>query len=299
MALFNISFLNTFAEWMALTNQLVVINNNILEGYWNKTTGTIELSNRDFSNANVTLNVSNGYIKGNGAGLTYLKNTSLIGVMTNAQLQNSSITLFSNTAALVLETSSASLGTGSININLKIDSTTTNTWGNVLASAQAVNSVQSLAQTNNTQIRTLISDSSTIGSAAYAQAYTARTHANSAFANANTTHTLAITAISAANAAFANANGTNILTIASFAAAKAAFANANGTHSLAVSSIIQANTARTHANSAYGAANAAFDKANTASQNSNVSFGNVYVQYYLHAPTAGLKIGRASCRERV
>lgn len=65
----------------------------------------------------------------------------------------------------------------------------------------------------------------------------------SAFANANTTHTLTIAAFSAANASFANGNTNFSTTVAAFSAANAAFANANSTHTLTISAFNKANAA--------------------------------------------------------
>ena len=65
----------------------------------------------------------------------------------------------------------------------------------------------------------------------------------SAFANANTTHTLTVASFNAANASFANSNTNFGTTVAAFSAANAAFANANTTHTLTISAFNKANAA--------------------------------------------------------
>ena len=62
MALANVSLSDTFTLWLARFNQLLSIGNAITEGQAN-TTGTLTISNPNYLNGNVSLNVSNGVVK--------------------------------------------------------------------------------------------------------------------------------------------------------------------------------------------------------------------------------------------
>lgn len=84
--------------------------------------------------------------------------------------------------------------------------------------------------------------------------------ANSAYANANSTHTSLVANWTATNAAFSNANTTHTLAIAAITAANASFANGN--------------TNFTVLQSVFGAVNAAFLAANSAYNNANSKFSS-------------------------
>jgi hypothetical protein len=102
------------------------------------------------------------------------------------------------------------------------------------------------------------------------QANTARTHANSAFANGNSNFTIFQVASNVANAGWLQANTARTHANNAFLVANAAFANSNTNFTIfqvasgvANNGWLQANTARTHANNAFLAANASFANGNT------------------------------------
>lgn len=101
-------------------------------------------------------------------------------------------------------------------------------------------------------------------SPAFAQANTARDHANAAFAGANAAIGQANTARDHANTAHATGN-------AALIQANTARTHANTAHETANAAITQANTARTHANSAFDQANTARDHANSALTQANTA----------------------------
>lgn len=100
--------------------------------------------------------------------------------------------------------------------------------------------------------------------AAFAQANTARSHANVSFSVGNS-------AFGHANVAYAQANTARDLGNTVFAATNAAFAQANTGASVG-SAYDQANTARNSANSALTLGGVAFDQANTARIHANSAF---------------------------
>lgn len=113
---------------------------------------------------------------------------------------------------------------------------------------------------------------------AFAQANTARDHANGAFVTANAANATAIAGISTANAAFASAN-------AGQATANASYAFANSAHAIA-------NLAFTHANGAFAKANAALASTGGTISGDLVITGNVTVSgLTTYANTQTLLIG--------
>jgi hypothetical protein len=187
MAFSNIALTDTFDTWRTRTNQLVLVGNDLTEGFFKKSTGTIEINNSGFANSNVSLNVSNGYIKGNAAGLTFLPNTSINGKIINSQLANSTIKITSNSTSLLVEGPSATdiaLG-NTVYLNLSVSNTVTNQSATNLAAAGSVNTVHSLLQTANADIRSILTGTITNAAASFGFANGVSTNTTAAFARAN------------------------------------------------------------------------------------------------------------------
>lgn len=187
MAFSNVALTDTFDTWRTRTNQLVLLGTDLTDGFFKKLTGTIEINNSGFANSNVSLNVSNGYIRGNAAGLTFLPNTSINGKIINSQLQNNTITLISNSASLSIEnapTGSVAIG-NTVYLNLTVSNTVTSTSATGVAAAGAVNTVHSLFQTNNTDIRTILTSGYGVANGAFNFANGVSTNTTAAFARAN------------------------------------------------------------------------------------------------------------------
>lgn len=205
MALSNVTVNNTFLEWMIKTNQLILISNDLSEGFLRKTGGTIQIDNPSFANSNVSLNVANGYIKGNGAGLTYLPNTSINGVIKNDQIQNSTITIVSNingfTKGII------ALG-NTVTMNINVSTSVADTSTTNVAAAQVANTIHQTSR---------------------AAFDAANTNYGVAFDKANAANVLACTAFDRANTANLTANNANITAVGAFAKANAALANTTGT----------------------------------------------------------------------
>ena len=169
MALANVSLSDTFTLWLARFNQLLSIGNAITEGQAN-TTGTLTISNPNYLNGNVSLNVSNGVVKIQGN--TFLSNNIIF-------TSNSPTLTISGTGRLGT-TVYFNVGQLSTDVN---DVNTAN-----IASANSVNTAYT---------RAII---------AYEQANTARDQANTARDQGNTAFDSSNTAQYTANLAFDKAN---------------------------------------------------------------------------------------------
>lgn len=175
MALSNVALTNTFDDWRTRTNQLVTVANQVTEGFYINT-GNVKIDNitwNQASGSNVSLNVSNGYIRGNGFGITAIQNSNISGTLTNSQIQNNRITITSNNAALVLEGFSAgSIALGNtVYMNVYSNNSYNNTSNASLATSFAVYNVFSIYSAANTQLRSMIAS-------AYNQANTSPDIAN-------------------------------------------------------------------------------------------------------------------------
>ena len=165
MTIANVALSDTFDLWRTRFNQTVIISNLITEGQAN-TTGTLSISNPNYINGNVSLNVSNGVIRVSG-------NT----------FSSNAVSLVSNSATLTIS------GTGRLGTPVYFDIGT-------LSISVLDNSIANIASANsvNTAYNTATS--------AFYAANNAHDAANAAFAVANTGNG----AIYIANLAFDLAN---------------------------------------------------------------------------------------------
>ena len=165
MTIANVALSDTFDLWRTRFNQTVIISNLITEGQAN-TTGTLSISNPNYINGNVSLNVSNGVICVSG-------NT----------FSSNAVPLVSNSATLTIS------GTGSLGTPVYFDIGT-------LSISVLDESIANIASANsvNTAYNTATS--------AFYAANNAHDAANAAFAVANTGNG----AIYIANLAFDMAN---------------------------------------------------------------------------------------------
>lgn len=160
MTLSNVALTNTFDDWRTRTNQLVVLANQITENVYT-TTGNVIINNiywNQSGGSNVSLNIANGYIVGNGFGITAIQNTNISGTLTNSQLQNNRITITSNNASLVVEGLSAgSIALGNtVYMNVQASGNTANASNNILATTWGVNAVLNRVETANSTLDTRI-----------------------------------------------------------------------------------------------------------------------------------------------
>lgn len=165
MTIANVALSDTFDLWRTRFNQTVIISNLITEGQAN-TTGTLSISNPNYINGNVSLNVSNGVIRVSG-------NT----------FSSNAVPLVSNSATLTIS------GTGRLGTPVYFDIGT-------LSISVLDKSIANIASANsvNTAYNTATS--------AFYAANNAHDAANAAFAVANTGNG----AIYIANLAFDLAN---------------------------------------------------------------------------------------------
>lgn len=245
MTISSVSLTDTFDVQRTRLNSAITVTNDATEGNL-VSTGTITLTNPGKFQSNVSLNVHNGVIRGDG-GLLWnvnLPNTSIVGKIINSQLSNGYINLVSNNASLYIPRGNTFLGNTTfltINTSNQIaDQSNTN-----LAAIWAVNFVSILA------------------SGAYDKANAANLLA---FAQ-NVTP-----AFHAANGAFAKANAANSFALAAFDGANNANAWANYAMIAVNSAFGVANTANLSGNLAFRAANASYDKANAANITADASF---------------------------
>lgn len=216
MAISNVALSDTFDIWRTRTNQLVIISNDLVDNDFNKLTGNVRFRNVTMNPDERTevLNVSNGYISANGAGLRYLKNTSITGVILNSQLQNSRITLISNSTSLSITGGGANLG-NTVYLNISVSDRLNDTSTTNVATANSVKAIYDYtvsASINNQSYATsvgLVSNNyaTFVGAAG-------NTYASSVGAGANTyslsAYNRANTALSLAQSAFARANLNNV-----------------------------------------------------------------------------------------
>ena len=131
---------NTMDFWRLVINQLVSNTNAMLESNF-FTAGNIIIT---LANSQaIALNVANGYIKGNGARIFTIPNTSILTGITNAQLNTSNIVLV--TSAGLEGGKTIDLGS-STTINVVPVDSTTNSRTDLAASANSI--VNALAQGN-------------------------------------------------------------------------------------------------------------------------------------------------------
>jgi len=188
MAFANISFTNTFADWLSRFNQILYVINAATEGNMN-TSGSLTITNTTGLNGNVSLNVANGVIRGDGG---------LVSNIRSDILTQNSINVVSNTTHLnVYATNSGRLGS-KIFIDTGILATSVaNTGTNVIASANVVNTVHVIAIGN----QVLANNAQNTAIAAFAQSNTVDTRSIAAYGAANTAQNTAILAYGVANTA--------------------------------------------------------------------------------------------------
>ena len=185
MSLATITLNNTYLDSINRLNQMLTVINTLTEGN-SIFTGTLTLTNPSlFGDGQITLNVANGTIKGNGWNITGVQNTSIIGKILNTQIQNNTIQLISNSSAFFINSS---------NVNNAIG------LGNTVYLTIRENSRNNDYSTTNL--------STTLGVAnTYNVAVASFVMANLVFDRVNTQTTLNDTQNNSITAAFAKANG--------------------------------------------------------------------------------------------
>lgn len=283
MALSNVALTDTFDVWRTRTNQIIIVTNDVAENDFNKISGNTRFRNITMNPDERTevVNVSNGYISANGAGLRYLKNTSIVGVITNSQLQNNKITLISNTSAITVSGGVADIGK-TVYIDAKIVDRVNDTSTTNIAAASAVKTTYDYATSigvSDNAFATAIGTSGNayavvVGASANARANVVGTSGNAytlaAFTQANT-------ALSTAQAALVNSSATfaGTLTFAQSGTNTAPVIARGGAGNTSTGLFFPAtrNTVALVANSQYGV---------YVSPTGNVSIGSANASYKLH-----------------
>lgn len=136
MALANVSLNDTFLTWLTRFNQGLFISNLVTEGQLN-TSGIIKITNPSLLDGGISLNVANGYIKGDGGYISNVRSSSL---------SSNSIQHISNSATLtVTQTNSGRLGsTVYFDIGTLSTSVADTSIANI-ASANSVNTAHAVA----------------------------------------------------------------------------------------------------------------------------------------------------------
>ena len=221
MALSNVALTDTFDLWRTRTNQLIIINNDLTENDFNKLTGNVRFRNVTMNPDErvEVLNVSNGYISANGAGLRYLKNTSIWGVLLNSQLQNSRITLISNSSSLTIAGGGANLG-NTVYLNVNASDRTNDTSTTNVATANSVKTTYDYATSKFSESTSYTTSVGLVGNSYAIFVGAASNSYASSIGISSNAYTLAAfnranTALATAQAAFAKANSNNITISAS------------------------------------------------------------------------------------
>jgi hypothetical protein len=291
MTLTTVANTNTFFDWLTKTNQMITLWNTLTDGNASFS-GSITISNPSFFNGNASLNVTNGFIRGDGGLLSNIRLSALV---------SNTITVVSNTKHITV------VGTGLLGTNLFLNtanlsnSTADQSTANI-ASANSVYQVDSkilsayatanAAFTGANSAALAVISAYTNANSAYGQANTAttdaanaRAHANSAYAQANTAsgggaafdranlanQTANTVTINAASA-YDFANTTSTLAYLIWTRANAANLTANTNAVTVVSAYGQANTATTDAANARAHANSGYNQANLARSTANAAF---------------------------
>lgn len=241
MAIANVTVLNTFLEWMIKTNQLIVLNNQMTEGQHN-TSGTIRITGGGLS-GNVSLNVANGLIRGDGGLIVNVRSSSL---------ETNTINIMSNSASItVSSTNGGRLGS---RIFLELAPLSTN------AADQSPSNIATAQLANYISVTS--GDAFTKANSATITAAAAFAVANSAAAAAEVTATLA-SAYGQANTASLEAGG--------------AHSKANTVETTAIAAFAKANSATTTASGAFGKANTSSTEAAGAHTTANTKLSNTTV----------------------
>lgn len=195
MALSNISDNDIFyTAVLVRQNQIIDIINKLTD--YNLTSlGTITLTNPGKFQSNVTLNVASGLIKGDGGLITNVRSTSLSSIP-NSALQNNSISINSQNNSLVVVNSPVILG-NTITLRVLTSPRLNDLSNSNIASANAINTVYSFAQSINTftySLNTNITQIATISINSYD--------------NSNATSNIAIAAFEKANSGISNTTTT-------------------------------------------------------------------------------------------
>ncbi len=142
-----------------------------------------------------------------------------------------------------------------------LNDTLTSTSTTSVATANAVNALNTLYNASNTFLQAGVVSNGLYANAAFLRA-------NAAYGSQNTTGTYANSAYAQANTATNNAAGASLYANGAFIRANAAFLRANTPDAIA-------NSAALYANGAFVQANAAFGTANSAANASNLTSGTV------------------------
>ncbi len=166
--------------------------------------------------------------------------------------------------------------------NEYFNDTLTSTSTTLVATANAVNALNTLYNTSNTFLQAGVVSNGLYANAAFLRA-------NAAYGSQNTTGTYANSAYGQANTATNNAAGASLYANGAFIQANAAFLRANISHAIANSAALYANGAFTQANSGYNQANTATNNAATADSKA-VTAGSYANSAYTQANTATNKM---------
>lgn len=180
-----------------------------------------------------------------------------------------SITIVSNGTLVIGVNSSSTLQPGIVQLN----DTTTSTSTTLAATANAVNTSWSYAQSSFTQAN----NATNLAISAFNEANSFQSVINSTFSVANSGQNLALSAFANANAALALANSHQSVINSAFATANVAFSaytQANATNNIAQGAYNEANSFQSIINTSYSTANVSFSA--YANANAALAMGNSF-----------------------
>lgn len=135
MPIANVDLTNSLEYFRMITNQCIVAWNGMTND--NTSFARITINPPSPVSGLVSLNVANGLLSGNGAGIFSYPNTGIVGVFTNDQLQNANIS-FISAVGVNVGTNVASLNTGTITITSAVVDSLSNTGKYFPAAANAI-----------------------------------------------------------------------------------------------------------------------------------------------------------------
>jgi len=293
----NISYANTFGEWMVATNALINENNVLAAGDYTKSSGTIYLNEtiQNSLQANGTVIVQKELrVQGTGSSATIDRNmtvggqvyftNSTLGLTHTGQANLNGLVLVQGSDIGISVSNNAFIGgnttiryniiTNNVQANSTVNtqtlSVTTNSYSdNLIANTQVQTSILSVSGQSYltgdvyTYNDVNVGDSLIVRTGATVAGVNVIPFLTASFVKANASYDSQNTTGTYANSAFAAANSASLYANGAFIQANAAYGSQNTTGTYANSAFAAANSASLYANGAFVQANAAFLRANT------------------------------------
>ena len=302
----NISYANTFGEWMVATNALINENNVLAAGDYTKSSGTIYLNEttQNSLQANGTVVIQKELrVQGTGSSATIDRNMSVggqiyftnsaLGLTHTGQANLNGLVLVQGPGIGISVSNNAYVGgnttiryntitnnvQSNVSVNTQTLSVTTNSYSdNLIANTQVQTSILSVSGQSYltgdvyTYNDVNVGDSLIVRTGATVAGVNVIPFVTASFVKANAAYDSQNTTGTYANSAYSSQNTTGTYANSAFLKANAAYASQNTTGTYANSAYAQANSASLYANGAFIQANAAYGSQNTTGTYANSAF---------------------------